>query len=173
MDEDIGLDLERFRDLRGRDREPWIRRTGLSLLVLIPVAALLNTFGQAPEVATATGPGVRLSVEAPEAGRGGLIFQVRITVDASSAIREPTLVLSESWLEGLTLNTIEPSPTDEKWGPDGLVFTFPPIQAGEQLKVFLQYQVNPTTVERRDQRVEIRDGATPLAHVDRVFTVYP
>jgi len=173
MDDDLGLNLERARDLVGRDREPWVRRVGISLVLLIPLAALLNTFGQSPVKATAAGAGVRLSVESPEAARGGLIYQVQVTVDADSGIKEPVLVLSESWLQGLTLNTTEPAASDEQWGPEGLMLTYAPVQAGGQLKVFLQYQVNPTTVERRTQRVEIRDGTTPLAHLDRIFTVYP
>lgn len=172
-DDDLGLDLGRARDLHGRDREPWVRRAAICLLLLIPLAALLNTFGQSPASATATGPGVRLTVESPEAVRGGLIYQVQVTVDAASAIRDPKLVLSPSWLEGLTLNTTEPAASDEQWTLHGLELTYAPISAGGELKVFLQYQVNPTTVERRDQRVEIRDGDIPLAHVDRIFTVYP
>jgi len=60
MAEDLGLDLERHRDLRGRDREPWIRRSGMALLTLIPLAALLNTFGQAPTASTAEGSGAEL-----------------------------------------------------------------------------------------------------------------
>jgi hypothetical protein len=173
MAEDLGLDLDRHRDLHGRDREPWIRRSGIVLLTLIPVAAVLNTFGQSPTEATATGPGVRMSVTAPEAARGGLIFQVKVTIDATSAVEEPTLVLSDGWLEGLTLNTVEPSASNEQWGPDGLELTFPPIPRDGRLVVYLQYQVNPTTVARRTQRLELRDHTTPLVEIDRTFTVYP
>jgi len=82
-------------------------------------------------------------------------------------------VLSPSWLEGLTLNPIEPAPGGEEWGRDGLVLRFPPIEAGGELAFFLQYQVNPITVERRDQRVQLRDGETVLATIDRTFTVFP
>ncbi|MDX6591391.1 MAG: hypothetical protein QOJ13_587 [Gaiellales bacterium] len=173
MAEDMGLDLDRHRDLRGRDREPWVRRAGIALLTLIPIAALLNTFGQSPTEAVATGPGVRMSVLSPEAGRGGVIFQVRVTIDPSSAIQQPRLILGDGWLEGLTLNTVEPSPSDEQWGPDGLELSFPPVEADGRLVVYLQYQVNPTTVDRRTQHLELRDGTTPLARIDRTFTVYP
>jgi hypothetical protein len=173
MANDLGLDLPRHRDLTGRNFEPWVRRVGLTLLALIPLAALLNTFGQQTDESTATGPGVRLSVVSPGSVRGGLLFQARITVDATVALKDPRIVLSESWLSGLTLNTAEPAATNERWTPDGLELTFPPVPPGQRLRVFLQYQVNPTTVERTTQRVEIRDGSTPLAHVDRSFTVYP
>ena len=42
-----------------------------------------------------------------------------------------------------------------------------------KLVVFLQYQVNPTNIGRRSQDVELYDGETLLAAVDRTLTVYP
>ena len=37
----------------------------------------------------------------------------------------------------------------------------------------MEFQVNPTTVGRRSQGVELRDGERPLATVDRPVTIFP
>ena len=37
----------------------------------------------------------------------------------------------------------------------------------------LQFQVNPTTVGRRSQAVELYDGSRLVARVNRTVTVYP
>ena len=61
-----------------------------------------------PGVAVAT-----LTVSAPERVRGGLPFAGRFDVKARSDIADARLVLHEGWLEGMSVNTIEPSPVSE------------------------------------------------------------
>ena len=39
--------------------------------------------------------------------------------------------------------------------------------------LFIHLQVNPTNVGHRSQDVELRDGDTALAHIDRTITVFP
>jgi len=39
--------------------------------------------------------------------------------------------------------------------------------------VYLYLQANPTTAGRRDQSVELRDGARTLASIDRTVNVFP
>jgi hypothetical protein len=55
-----------------------------------------------------------------------------------------------------------------------LAFTLGPIAAGHSFTLYMQFQVNPTTVTwRRPQDVQLDDGNVVLASVPRTVTVYP
>lgn len=43
----------------------------------------------------------------------GLLFSARITIHANETLQDAALVLNSNWLEGMTLNTLEPSPVSE------------------------------------------------------------
>ena len=73
----------------------------------------------------------------------------------------------------MTINTIEPSPTDETSENGRLALTLGPIKAGDSFLLFMQFQVNPTNVGRRSQDVELRDGDTHIATIHRTVTVFP
>jgi hypothetical protein len=168
-----GLDRGLHQELKSRGRELWIRRALVVLLALLLVAALLNAFGQARTRASAAGPAATLTVEAPERLRNGLIFGTHFRVVAREAIKDPQLVLNGGWLDGLTLNTLEPAPAGERSSGDRLIWRFPPVSAGDSMEVWVHFQVNPTTVGFRDQTVTLRDGERRLATVPRQVEVLP
>ncbi len=107
-----GIVLERHRDLGGRTRAPWVRRLLLGVIAAFPVLALLGVFGQKPSTSAAASPAARLSVTAPTRLRSGLIFQVKVTVQANREIKQPQLVFDEGWWESMSVNSIEPEPTE-------------------------------------------------------------
>jgi len=166
---DRALDLE----LRGRGRHTLYRRFGLGILALVVVAALLNLFGQESTVTVAQGRRATLSVEAPPRLRGGLVFQARFEIDAKRRLAKPMLVLSRGWLEGMTLNTVAPTPSSENSGEDGLEMEFEELPAGGRLIVWTDWQVNPTNVGRRSEDATLLDGSTPIATAHRTVTVFP
>jgi hypothetical protein len=167
------LTLKRNRDLGGLERRPWTRTILLLLLTLVIVAGLLNVFGQRPSTETVTVPSATFEVYAPDTLRGGLIFMARFTIDAREDLDEATIVLDPGWLEGITLNTVEPSPVGEASRDGRLALDFGHVAAGSRLIAFLQFQVNPTEVGRQPADVDLYDGETLLAHVDRRVTVWP
>jgi hypothetical protein len=167
------LVLKRDRDLEGRRHEIWIRRSIIALLAAFIVAALLNVFGQRPTTATATSPAASLQLYAPTALRGGLLWSARFIVTAHRALKKAILVLSPSWAESMSINTIEPSPVDEASDNGKLVFTLGPIGAGKSHVLFMQFQVNPTNVSRAARTVELFDGNTRLASIHQTVTIYP
>jgi hypothetical protein len=168
-----GLTLAHDRDLQGRERRPWTRRALLSLLGVLIVLGLLNVFGQRPSTSVARRADAELRVYSPERVRGGLYFESRFHVRAIDDIREATIVLDPGWLEGMTLNTVEPSPVGEASRDGRLAFELGHIPAGEDYLFFLQFQVNPTNVGRRSNDVDLYDGERLLLHVDRTITVWP
>jgi hypothetical protein len=166
------LTFARNRDRSGRV-ELAARWVFFGALTLLAVVALFNVFGQRPKTSSAESAAAELEVHAPAALRGGTYYQGRFTVDAREEIENATLVLDSGWTEQLQINTIEPSPIGESSRDGRLALDFGHLAAGRKLVVYLQYQVNPTNIGRRSQDVELHDGQTLLAEVDRTLSVFP
>ena len=170
------LKPDRHRDLvGGRAMAPWVRRFYLALLLVLVVLALFDVFGQRTSTATSVAPRrATLSVDAPKRLRGGLLYQVRISVVAHSTIDQPRLVLSSDWFDGLTLNTLEPAALGEDSRQGAITFTYGGLAPGDRLDVFTQWQVNPTSkLGGRAATVELDDGSRPITRVDHKLTVLP
>jgi len=168
-----GIVLRRHRDLTGRGWHPWARRGLLALLVVFALLALANVFGQRPSSARATADAATLEIFAPGTVRGGLLFQARFTIETHQALEDATLVLGRGWLDGLTLNTIEPGPVNEASRDGNVALELGHLPAGAKHVLFLEYQVNPTTVGRRHLTVELDDGETPILTARRTLTILP
>jgi hypothetical protein len=162
---------------RHRDEPPirtvWVRRAILAVFALFVLAGLTGVFGQRAVVSKAAGPTATLAVSAPTALRGGLLFMGLFDIEATADVKEPTLVLGPGWADDITINTLEPAPLEENSRNERLELTFPKLARGDHLRVWMDFQVNPTAVGRANQDVILRDGATPIARVDRSVTIYP
>jgi hypothetical protein len=168
------IDLERDRDLKGREGDIWVRRGLMSIVAAIPVIALFNVFGQRAETRTLVGPAASLKISAPARLRGGLLYQARFHITARQDIKDAYLVLGPGWAEGMQMNTIEPSPVSEASNNGRLSFELGHIGAGHSYILFMQFQVNPTNVAfGRKQTVWLNDGKTRLLTFSRNLTVYP
>ncbi|MEO5576725.1 MAG: hypothetical protein ABIR67_02095 [Gaiellaceae bacterium] len=167
------LTLARHRDLEGRENRPYVRWAVLSLLGILCLLGLANTFGQRPQTDTAAANGVELEVYSPERVRSGLFFMSRFTIRADRELESATLLLDPGWLEGITLNTLVPSPVGEANRDGRIAFDLGRVRAGTEHVFFLHFQVNPIEVGRRPQDVELLDGETPLLAIDRTVTIYP
>jgi hypothetical protein len=168
-----GLTLERNRDLQGRSGHAWYRRALLCLIAVLPVLALLNVFGQHPTVTSAHTVAADLQVTAPARLRSGLIFQVRVQVTAHAAIGMPQLVFARGWWESMSVNSIEPNPSNESTQNGNVVLSYNKLPAGHSLIVWIYFQVNPTNVGNRREDVGLEDGTTPIAAVHRSLTIFP
>lgn len=168
-----GLDPGRHQELARRTIEPWVRRALLMLLLTIVVVALTGALGQSERSSRDAGKQARLELRAPSVVRGGLLFQARIRVTALDAIEHPRLVLDEGWLDGLQVNTIEPSPMSEASRDGRLVLSYPSLEAGDVLVVYLHFQMEPTSVGSTANGVELDDATTPLAAVSHTLRRLP
>jgi hypothetical protein len=168
------LTLERHRDLDGLYVSGLVvRRVGYALLGAVAVLGLLNVFGQRPSTATVDTADAKLELYAPSHLRGGLLYMARFSLTAKQDLKQATLVLDPGWAESMTINTIEPSPTEETSDNGRLSFELGHVPAGESYVLFMEFQVNPTNVGRRSQDVELRDGERHIATIDRTVTVFP
>jgi hypothetical protein len=140
---------------------------------LLLVLGGLNLFGQRPATSAASSPAGSLEVYAPTKLRAGVFWMARFHVRAEREIEHATLVLDPGWLEQMHLNTVEPAPIGEASRDGRIALDFGRVPAGQSLLVFLQFQVNPTNVGRHSHDVELHDGETPLARIDRTLTVFP
>src|SRR5206468_1072447 len=129
--------------------------------------------GQRPGTTKVTVPAATLAVYAPARARSGLYYEARFHIFAKQEIKQAVLVLGSGWIEGITLNTIEPGPVGEASDNGRLSLTLGHIPARQTFLLFVQSQVNPTTVGRRSQDVWLYDGKTLVAHLDRRLTIFP
>jgi hypothetical protein len=152
----------------------WIRRFGICLLVAVVILALFNVFGQRASTSTARSPVADLTVHAPTTVRAGLLFQGKITIVAHQDLAKASLVLGSGWIDGLTLNTNEPSAASETSGPSGaLVLSLGALKAGQTFVQYFDYQVNPTSNSSRRQQMTLESGGTPVVSMTRTMTVFP
>jgi hypothetical protein len=167
------LTLKRHRDLVGRESRPFLRWASLAILGLLCLLGLGNAFGQRPRTDTAESAVARLDVYSPPRLRSGLYFESRFHIHAREEIENATLVLDPGWLEGMTLNTLEPGPIGEASRDGRIAMELGRIPPGGEHIFFLHFQVNPTNVGRREQDVELYDGEERLLAIDRSVTVFP
>lgn len=150
-----------------------VRRAIMTLFAVIVVVALTGAIGQPETVSTAAGEAATLRVQAPERVRGGLFFQARIDIRAARPITAPRLIFADGWLEGMQVNSIEPAAESESSRNGLLELSYPQVAGGERMRVYLQFEVNPTNVGHRSLDLELDDGTTRLARVERSITVLP
>jgi hypothetical protein len=165
--------LSRHRDLKGRQYQVWVRRAILTVLAVIPVLGLANVFGQHPSTVTASGGPASLTLDAPTRLRSGLLYEAHFTIQARQRIEHAALVLHPDWLNGMTLNTLEPAPAEETSENGQIRLDYGEVPAGQRIEVFLQYQVNPTANGKRKQWVDLVDGDTVLASIRRTLVIFP
>jgi hypothetical protein len=167
------IHLDSHRDLKGRSREVWIRRVLLALLIVLPLLGLLNFFGQSPGSTTVSSSVATLNITSPTRLRGGLLYTARFKITAHQAMKHAILVLDPNWLEGMTVNTIEPSPNSEESEHGRLALFLGSINADDSWTEYVAFQVNPTSVGERNGNVALYDGTRRLLSLTRPATVFP
>ena len=172
-DQPDGIVLTRHRDLKGRGWHPWVRRALVGVVALVLLLALFGFVGQSTSTTRAETAAATLVVDAPDAVRGGLLYQARFTIVAHQELKQATLVLNEKWIDGLTVNTIEPSPVNEASRDGKLALELGHLAAGARYVLYIDYQVNPTTVGSRTLKAELDDGEQPVAALSRNLKIWP
>jgi len=165
--------LKRDRDLEGRAWQIWARRGLFALLPLVTLLALLDLFGQRPSSQTTSAAAADFTVYAPERVRSGVLFQARFRITAKSELKKAILVLDPGWFESMSVNSIQPQPTNQGSADGKMTLELGHIPAGEAYVLYIYFQVNPTNVGHRSQSVELLDGNERIAVVDRSITIFP
>jgi hypothetical protein len=169
------LDLHRHRDWEGRNYERHLPNALFALLCLVPLLALLNVFGQKPSTEKVANPNgmATLELTAPKSVRSGLLWQVRFDIHANREIKDAVLVLDSGWLESMTLNSSEPSPSNETSRNGSIALDLGDIPAGKLWRQYLEFQANPVNLGTQSQGVTLYDGNVPLLHLNHDVRVWP
>jgi hypothetical protein len=168
------LELPRHRDYAGRRGVRVFRLATTAVFAAFVLLGVLNVFGQQPSTSVVAGRVATMRVSTPSRLRLGLVFQTRVDISAAVRIASPTLTLSPAWFDGVTLNSVYPSPASQTGRSGGVSFAFPPLAAGHELTVWLEWSVNPTNVAwRRPELLQLSDGSRRLLDVHRSVTVFP
>jgi len=152
-------------DRAGQNRGLWARRVMIALFCVIAALALADRFGQRTTESQAAGPAARMTLEAPEVVRGGLFFQSRIEIHALREIRYPHLVLDDGWVEGMQVNSIEPQPASELSRDGRVVLAYDKLAPGDVLRVWFQFEVDPTNTGHRSYGIELDDEAARVVRL--------
>ena len=158
---------------RGKELGLWARRVIVALLVVVAALALWGVFGQSDRESTVTANGVTMTVSSPDVVRGGLYFQAAVDITSTVAVEHPRLVLDDGWVEGLQVNSIEPAAESETSRDGRVVLSYGALEPGDRLKVWLQFQVDPTKPGARPHGIELDDETRALVRVDRDLKVLP
>src|SRR3954449_10478247 len=158
---------------RGEELGLWTRRAILALLVAVAALAVWGVFGQRDRESTVTANGVTMTVSSPDVVRGGLYFQATVDITTTVDIEHPRLVLDEGWVEGLQVNSIEPAAESESSRDGRVVLSYGALEPGDILRVWMQFEVNPTNVGKRSFGLELDDEERPLARIPHTLRVLP
>jgi hypothetical protein len=151
----------------------WFQRAVFVVLAAFIISALLNVYGQVPSTVWARSSSADLELYAPTSLRGGLLYETRLRIHAHADIKQAVVRLDGGWLEGFTLNTIEPSPLGQASSKGKLIFTLGHIPAGETYTLYMEFQANATNVGIHHQGIVLLDGQQQLAELHRSVTTYP
>src|SRR5205807_2599867 len=113
-------------------------------VALFGFLGLANVFGQRPQTVSSDVPAAKLTLYAPAHLRSGLLFSARFHITAHRELKKATLVLDPGWAEGMSINTIEPSPLGEASKDGKLSFDLGHVPAGGSFILWMQFQSNPT-----------------------------
>jgi hypothetical protein len=161
------------RDSGSVTRGLWARRAIITVLCVVALVALFNRFGQRPAETTASVPAATMTLSAPEHIRGGLFFQSRLEIRAAQAVDHPRIVLANGWVEGMQVNSITPDPVGQASRDGRVILSYDALKQGDLLRIWFQFEVNPTNVGSRSYAVELDDAERPVARLTPSIAVLP
>lgn len=150
-------DLQISKDLNFQEREWIFERVGYLLLSVFVVLALTGLFGKGPLSITTVDGGGAFSITyqrfAHYQSETEFSMQFR-----GAAIKdgEVTMWLSEKFLDGVELKSIQPEPDQVKGSEGGTAYVFPVDSLGEHLEVALLIQ--PETIGGHGGDIGLKDG---------------
>ena len=102
-----------------------------------------------------------------------MLWQARFDIRANREIKDAVLVLDSGWLESMTVNSLEPTPSNQTSRNLSLALDLGHIPAGKTWRQYMQFQANPVNAGSQSQGVTLYDGNVPLLHLNRNIMVWP
>jgi hypothetical protein len=82
-------------------------------------------------------------------------------------------VLDPGVLVGMQVNSIEPAAASETSRDGRVELSYDAVEAGELLRIWMQFEVNPTNAGTRRYGIEVDDATRRIARVQRTLRVLP
>jgi hypothetical protein len=167
-----GIERRHIHEARGRwwQQAP-VGLIGLGILLSASFFGWLGTEAERSDSREA----VTLTVDAPVRIRNGEFYEMTFRVEAHRAVGELVLLVDVDVWRDVTVNTFVPAPTEEGMRGEAFEFRFGPLEAGSELLVKVDAQVNPDHAPNANRgAIAIADGdGSPLASVDYSLEVLP
>lgn len=118
-----------------------LRRIGLAVVALVVLAGAIGLFGVRTRTVTASGGGYTMTLEYPATDRSDQPAHLVVSVQRAGGFSRPVQIgITQSYLDLLDLNAIEPEPSASKNVGGFVVWTFDP-PAGDVLRVLLDANI--------------------------------
>ena len=155
----------------------WNRHASpISILVLgaiLLAAGLGLTGGQPSSPRTAQFGEAELTIKTPATIRNGEFFETDITIVASAPLGDVTIAVSPSLWRDMTINTMIPAPSEEKFEQGQFRFVYGPLDAGESLRVKIDGQINPPLFAGTSGEIGLIDGHRRIGSMPLQIRVLP
>ncbi|WP_279483149.1 hypothetical protein [Aureimonas sp. SK2] len=148
----------------------------LSLLILgsLVAAALLGAFGgNGLDRLEADGAGARLAVETPATLRNGEFYEVRVAIVPKRPVTDLVFAVEPSLWRQTTQNSMLPAAAEESFSDGAFRFSYGPADAGEERRIKMDFQINPSLLGNVAGTVSVLDGDSELASLPVTIEVRP
>ncbi len=144
---------------------------GIGLLL---AAALAGVFGGQPHpTRTIETPSATVTLQFPEILRNGEFFEMRATVKAKRPFDDLRVGISSTYWRDLTINTMIPGPSKEKFEDGQYRFSYGPLQTGESVTLKFDGQINPPMFAGTKGKLTVLDGDAIVVSKPLNLRVYP
>lgn len=166
-----GIEYRHIHEAHGTRLHAW--PSGLTLFAFVIALAAFGIPGERESI-TAGGDAVRLTVEGPSRIRSGEYFEMLFTIDTERELRDAVLSVDQAIWHDVTINTMIPTPAEEKFRNGSFEFHFGALTPGSRLLVKVDGQINPAYPPGANEgAIALVDGAATLASVDYSIKVLP
>ena len=147
---------------------------GLALLAGILALALLGLFGggKSPRFLIDTSH-ASFTIHTPVRLRSGLFFEHAVIVRARLPIEDAVIGVDAGLWRDITINTMIPTPTEERFAGGQYRFHYGAIDAGEVLIVKIDGQINSPLIGASRGSMTLFDGDRQVATVPLTIAVLP
>jgi hypothetical protein len=143
-----------------------IRRIALGTLFAFVLAGALGLFGIRTRTVTAAGDGYGLRLRYTAIDRSDQPLYWVLRVSHLGGFTTPIAVgVTQSYLDLLDINAIEPEPTSSRMVGPFVVWTFEPPPPGEDLRVLLDANIMLNARFGASATVAVFEGGAPVAQV--------
>ena len=134
------------------------RRLVMLVFTVISAVGLLGLIGQRTSDSIASTPSVRMRLSAPEGVRGGLFFQSRARDPRADADRASAARARQRLDRGHAGQLDRAGRRErDRAATASVVLSYGALEAGDVLRVWLQFEVDPTSVGKRSYTIELDD----------------